>query len=665
MTGPARARGRGGRGRGSRGGRGGAGAAGTKRVVPPSPTQSDYEDGPPAKKPRPSTIKKTTVVDPPVAPSPIAPTPLTAPIARERRSRAGVNMGVLIEAIKPRGKRTSAQVDADNEAAVEAVSQRQRQHNDSVDGVADLYAQEDEALADEDADAVYTLGDLANEAPCHEDDMLSITDDDFDRLEDDEAYQSSSEFEDPKPKARRPAAPKKMKKPQKLETRKAIEAAAQAKLVANGKKKAETVVVQKKGVQNSNAAAASSKAGLSKTWNTKPVTSAADTTLGGLDDEDAAATRPAFPKPNLKSGNPRAPRKNNLVGFIDLSSEADNTPSKVPGRATNINPTRKPRLAVKVETTKIPALTAVKSKTPKIKAESSSSSSFTPPSAADINGLPAFIGRTWATRFLPAAYRLLLKLDDPMFLGVVGDDPEVPGKESVVILQNLVNELYPDVQYNVEWGDAICARFVARIGERRSAIGKSGVQVVDNGFEGLKYYADLASDTPAARLISVIADDAKYALRSNGPAFYKVATPKEKPTGFLESKAVISTIAPFIQGHEWKINVSYDHDGNEVLDYSELPVGLLGMGAAAVERAYKLHLTGVRSAKPRDFSAANYATAVAGFVKSIKKFKASRWESILRACGVTPSELTAEEDAPVEEASLDGVREHMYIPSSP
>lgn len=82
-----------------------------------------------------------------------------------------------------------------------------------------------------------------------------------------------------------------------------------------------------------------------------------------------------------------------------------------------------------------------------------------------------------------------------------------------------------------------------------------------------------------------------------------------------------------------------------------------------MERAYKMHIIGAR-VKPRDFSYANYDTAAASFIKSIKKFRASRWESILAACGTDTSGTAAGKEADLDE-SLDGVREHMYIASSP
>jgi hypothetical protein len=130
---------------------------------------------------------------------------------------------------------------------------------------------------------------------------------------------------------RRSSVPKRVKKPRKFETRKEIEAAAK-KLVEVDKKKAASAapVNKNKSVQNrygirlirphtrnlpspSGAAAASKKAGLSKTWIKKTI--AVDAETGGLTDDDAQATRPDFGQ----TGTAQAPRKNN-VSVMSLSS---------------------------------------------------------------------------------------------------------------------------------------------------------------------------------------------------------------------------------------------------------------------------------------------------------------------------------------------------------
>ncbi|KAJ6618040.1 hypothetical protein B0H10DRAFT_2031117 [Mycena sp. CBHHK59/15] len=100
------------------------------------------------------------------------------------------------------------------------------------------------------------------------------------------------------------------------------------------------------------------------------------------------------------------------------------------------------------------------------------------------------------------------------------------------------------------------------------------------------------------------------------------------------------------------------------IDLSFLPVGAMVMGAIAVERGYKLHANGDRATAPiLDFSATNYATAAAGYLKTIENLTESRWTSILTACGATAA--AAEAAATEIHDTLDGEREHMYTPSSP
>ncbi|KAJ7856066.1 hypothetical protein B0H14DRAFT_3644001 [Mycena olivaceomarginata] len=262
-----------------------------------------------------------------------------------------------------------------------------------------------------------------------------------------------------------------------------------------------------------------------------------------------------------------------------------------------------------------------------------------------------------STRFLPEVHKMLYRSTNPMSLGSIGDDPDDPGRELVTMLKELLDRLYPGIDWPLEWGDAICSRAVSCIGDHRSAIGKLGIQVVDAVFEDVKYYGDKNSDTPRLRLSTLIASDAKYALRKNGPAFHRNPTPQAvclrdpkdpeyiKPAGYLESPAVVKTISPVIGNQEWPLVVSYEKDGREV-----------------VERRFKLHASGIRS-RPSDFSAANYGTAVNGFIASIKNFRASRWESIFAACGAA-AQVQAEEEEEDPDESLDGVCELMYAPSS-
>ncbi|KAJ6533561.1 hypothetical protein B0H19DRAFT_1186282 [Mycena capillaripes] len=370
---------------------------------------------------------------------------------------------------------------------------------------------------------------------------------------------------------------------------------------------------------------------------------------------------------------------NNMVGLV-ASSGMDETPSRPSeAKAKLVRPTAR-SIKNERQESKIPALSFV-SRTPTlVKSESSSSGSFAPAAAAEPNEMPAFVRAKWATVILPACYHAVDISEDPMVFGTIGKNLEEPGKEIVAFLRALLDDLFPGNTWVVKWGDAICSKAVSRIGEHRSALARASCFLVDQKYGGHDYSTPLESPIPSARVRNVenlkIAADARDALRPNGTAFYRDPTPKHacdlkptdtgyiKPTGYLETAIIVETMSQVIKGHDFPIVVTKTAEG-DVLDFSQLPTGALGMSAAAAERAYKAHVTGVRVEKPPAFSSTNYGPAVAGFITSIKQFKSSRWESIIKSCGAKITECAAAKAEALESDSLDGLRECMYIPSSP
>lgn len=235
---------------------------------------------------------------------------------------------------------------------------------------------------------------------------------------------------------------------------------------------------------------------------------------------------------------------------IHGSSDAEDTPTRAPVQPAKA-PVRKSRGPAK--STKIPALQFAPTVTPTsarpkatpslaIKSESSGTFDFTPPSHNDIKGLPGFLGNIWAHKYLPAVYRASNRVQDPMAFATIGSDVDRLGGETVLVLQQVLDDLCPQNNWRIKWGDAICAKVcygilvmtiidnsfqaVSRLGERRSTMGRVGLRAVEEAFERPKYYGSLDGPEPGARLHKIVRADAEYALRFNGPALFKYPTPE-------------------------------------------------------------------------------------------------------------------------------------------
>ncbi|KAJ7639462.1 hypothetical protein FB45DRAFT_1024184 [Roridomyces roridus] len=629
-------------------GRGGSGrGTGTARKTPaskrPADQSSDFEDNTPA-------AKKTKSALP----------PRDIP-ARKGRGQNSTRMDPTeLHAVRP--KRPDGTIAAERAERDAELAELARKRKEAMELLASLNAQQDAALAAAREDAINHIDDnelselTASEdaMDCDEDDstVLHITQDDFDRIEGDETYHSEVEVTPVPPKAN---PQKRKKKAEKGSTRAEIEE------LMNQKKEA---LAAKKALQDKNAAAVSNGAGISTDWKAKKTAQVnheqdapEDTpAMGGLTDEHAQGTRP--------DNTSKKARKNTLVAII--SSDTEETPSKQP--ETKPKP-RKARTPKTPTLSKLPAL-GVASSQSTLKTESSESS-LTPAPAKKKNALPELVAKSWASVFLPAAYNALYTSEDPMLIGLVGDDPQNPGKETVELLQAVLDAKYPGNTLQLEWGDVICSKAVSRLGEERSHIGKYGLNIVDQLFRHDKYHKITKNPPSRLRKSQTIKADAEYALRHNGPAFHKVPTPEHlspkdpgyiKPRGFLESAPIIKTLAWFIGTQHFRIIVTETPEG-DVFDFSGLPIGALALVATAIERGYKAHLTGER-AKPPSFSWEHYGTAVAGWISSTKNFKRSRWESILHAAGQKVIEHIASAPVKQETGSLDGLRENMYVPSS-
>ncbi|KAJ7202745.1 hypothetical protein C8J57DRAFT_1622512, partial [Mycena rebaudengoi] len=303
-------------------------------------------------------------------------------------------------------------------------------------------------------------------------------------------------------------------------------------------------------------------------------------------------------------------------------------PSKIPANLVKLGfkQTPKTRAPVKKEpSTKMASLL----KTPKaVKTESSSdASAFTPDSAADIRGLPAFAEAQWESHFLPELYDALDRSPDPMNFGAYGDS-KTTVDIAVASIQAVLNAAYPGNGFKVQWGDKICSRAICRIRGRRNTV-KSSADTAVAAYVAEKQFANAGE----------VKVHVGYALRGNGPAFWRDPTPIEcrlppthpdyiKPNGYLESALMVSTLKPLLKNA--KVNIPEGSTGKEY-DRSELPQGLLGMVKAAIRRSLSLYTdTGVlATGPPPQFSSETSGAEVTTCVATIQTFTWTRWSSIL------------------------------------
>ncbi|KAJ7021281.1 hypothetical protein C8F04DRAFT_1241431 [Mycena alexandri] len=555
--------------------------------------------------------------------------------------------------------RSHAEVEGEKQRRAAEATAREQRLADAMATIAALNAEADQAAAEEENDAIDSLGDLDDE----ETTVLEFTEEDFARIENDDANDSADEYA-PKAKSQSKStvvAKSKKSKPKKGETRAEVEELTKAL-------KAKGVGGKKKSVQNSDAAAASKRAGLSETFlatSAQASTSPGKFEYGGLTEEDAESTRP-----DLDIAAAPAKRINELVVVVSSDAESDDdTPIRAPAPVSR--PVPRPRFAapkVKFEP-RIPAL-PIASETPmpkkskkkvKLEAESSQAGFFTPDTAADVKGLPALVAPTWDSHMLPAMYHDLACSLDPISFTACGDSA-ASRDAAVQAVRKVVNEVHPgNTLPKLVWGDRICSRIVSRVRERRSLMVQAGVNVVDAFFQTKEYIGN-----PVA-----IREYARYAIRGNGPAFWKEPTPLSSPRnakapgyippdGYMESPMILGAASDFLKTAEFTIPEA-NTDGS--FDSSELPTGLFGLIAAGVERGLKRYVaTGVRQEELPKFTKAVGGPRVAAYITNIRRFTRTRWISLLTAARPTAIAPPASDKF---EDEFDGLTEYAYVPSSP
>ncbi|KAJ7646624.1 hypothetical protein FB45DRAFT_1098565 [Roridomyces roridus] len=558
-------------------------------------------------------------------------------------------------------RRTPAEVAANTAAVLKRIRELEQQRESAIAEFAQLQAAQDATSLEEEQSVVLTVDDhlastmdVDHDQVPSDDDMpfFPVTDEMFQRIENDEHYASDEEYAPTRSRSSQTKSVSKAKDPK-------------PKKPKNLKKGELRVAVEDKIQQvKEDAAAASKHAGVvpgfkqrRSTVNTSP--SPPISPVGGLNDQDAVSTRPVtFGSQVLRENDavsissdedetpvaaPRRPKRDASVTLLkrDLSATL---PKHGPSHTlTKRDPLPKLDLEkltkskAKTKSTFTLHIPSQPPATPSTSATTTPGAASTPAGATTTasNALPPFLAPRWVSDVLPVFHRGLGASENPWEFG--GNNAT-----SIAFVQKTINDMFPENTYTVQWGDAIMSRLYARSNERRSGYGQAGVNVfvqylADNA-DTLKTPEDIANFTPTPRKYLTITD----------PRHPKY----QRPKGLFESEFVIGVLAPMLK-------VGLDPAGCA-------PVGAVALAAAAVERGLMRYRTGVPSSVDK-FSKSTSGTAVAGYIVSAKQLSEQAWERIIEACNVPTAAQSVSEDKDDNDpiTTLDGNRENLYEPSSP
>ncbi|KAF5367147.1 hypothetical protein D9758_003836 [Tetrapyrgos nigripes] len=248
---------------------------------------------------------------------------------------------------------------------------------------------------------------------------------------------------------------------------------------------------------------------------------------------------------------------------------------------------------------------------------------------------------TWKTSGCDTFNALLFRSERP-FEEFVKNSPDF-----LIAVQSVVPALY-DSEYKVKKGDAIYEGAYKRIIDKRSDIGDKAQDVVKDFFKQERYASDAAARQEYAR----------WALRANGPLlFAQPGAPgtKEKPKDAFLSPHIIEVVKRCLPS-----------SARSVVDIG-IPVGLLGLAAAGLERAFRCYLKTGEKEQEGGFREQFVGMAVSGYVKNaVKNVSQNRWQRILDACGLNKEpEDAMKVDASDDEMDISANRHLLYDASSP
>ncbi|KIM39261.1 hypothetical protein M413DRAFT_29440 [Hebeloma cylindrosporum] len=404
--------------------------------------------------------------------------------------------------------------------------------------------------------------------------------------------------------------------------------------------------------------------GLRPDWNTmikEPVKkqTRVEISAGGLEDSDAEAVNP-FPESRTHTGTLAeeeltkgaqkatrdSSRRNELVSIVSSDKEEDYIPhpavkkvaAKIP-HPVRVKATKRNEVSVPVKIEK-PTNDSLPAKTAKAKRKRLNGNNVR------MSDLPEFAEGKWRSTFLPTLYDKFFASDQPFDAFYKGSD------QFVALLQAIIEEVYPDVEYKVTATDSIHFLAYNRINERRSSIGSNAISIV-------KQHIGTLNGEQAAK------DWLRWSRRVDGPLFFKTPSPIDSPNdqkdpgyqfpgGRLLSPFIIGLATPLLGLRAGSAS------------YNGHPKGLIALIMAALERAVK-HFSKPLD-KVKDFSKEFWGSKVRTYYDGFhgkNGIADSRWRELVEACSGHAENSEDDETCDADLSILDNNRAFVFDFCSP
>lgn len=212
-----------------------------------------------------------------------------------------------------------------------------------------------------------------------------------------------------------------------------------------------------------------------------------------------------------------------------------------------------------------------------------------------LRNLPNWLRESFRDRFIRSVIEQVGLSDQPW------------SNPSLDVLQLELNRVYPTHRIRLHSDDAAVIPTLRDLGVLRNQIGNEGLTAVIEYLPSQYTKRMLGSkDTRAKYIETILADPQRpfiweYFRPGTIPLARENAYYDQKRRGPFQSEPVLRAFSVYFTAHGIQAEIPSDDPGDGIR-----PIGALALAATAVERAYRMHLTGDYVSNGSDFSTSNW-----------------------------------------------------------